>query len=332
MKLLQSLLLVVCSILIAAPAFAKSKNYADQPKVQEFINMMVKKHGFNKAELTKTMNQVKIRPQVMKRIKTPLEKKPWSFYQKLFITESHIKNGAKFWNANKKVLTQAQKKYGVPADIIVATIGIESKYGKHTGDYRVIDALANIGFSDNRRSKFFKYELEQFLLLVKEQKLDPLTVMGSYAGAIGQPQFMPSSYRRYAVSYNGKKSIDLSHNTNDIIFSIANYYKKKGWETSQPVATPASMVNINYAIYPSKHKKPKIVKKRTLTAYGNINKKKIKQPYKVIELKNRRGKEYWYTFENFRVIKRYNPSDLYAMAVFQLSTLLTDYQGKTKNA
>src|SRR6185295_2981427 len=150
---------------------------------------------------------VKIRPTVIKSIKAPLEQHPWYTYRKLFVTEWRIQQGIVFWNQYHDVLTTVEKKYGVPSSIIVATLGIETKYGQHTGEYPVIDALANIGFSNTPRAPFFRSELEEFLLLTREQKLNPLKVMGSYAGAIGQPQFMPSSYRRYAVSFQGHSKI-----------------------------------------------------------------------------------------------------------------------------
>ena len=137
----------------------------------------------------------------MKKVRAPLEQRPWHTYQMLFVTEWRIRKGVEFWEKHEEVLSKVEKKYGVPASIIVATIGVETKYGLHTGEYPVIDALTNIAFSGSTRANFFKSELEEFLLLTREQHLDPLKVLGSYAGAIGQPQFMPSSYRHYAVPY-----------------------------------------------------------------------------------------------------------------------------------
>ena len=174
----------------------------------------------------------------MRKIRAPLEKEPWNIYQHLFVTEWRVKQGVKYWERNDAALAHAEKKYGVPASIIVATIGIETKYGLHTGKFRVIDSLSNIAFSKSSRAPFFRDELKEFLLLAREQHLNPAKVMGSYAGAMGQPQFMPSSYRRFAVSYHGRHQIDLSNNQLDIIASIANFYKLHGWETHKPIAVP----------------------------------------------------------------------------------------------
>lgn len=307
-------------------------SFADRPEVKAFITQMVKKHHFKEEELVDLFKHVKIRPTVMKSVRAPLEQRPWHTYQMLFVTEWRIRKGVEFWNKHKSTLEQAEKKYGVPANIIVATIGVESKYGLHTGEYPVIDALTNIGFSDSPRAPFFKSELEQFLLLTKEQNLNPLKVMGSYAGAIGQPQFMPSSYRRYAVSYSGDKHIDLSHNENDIIFSIAHYYKNKGWIYNEPIAIPVSLVNNKFDIHFNKKNNVEITPKSTLSHYDKKIKEETKKSYKIIELRNYWGNEYWYGYHNFDVIKRYNASDLYAMAVFQLSQYISTLREKLNEA
>lgn len=319
-------------LFLCSSAYATDICFADRPEVKAFVTQMNKKHHFSEKELTELFKHVKVRPTVMKSVRAPLEQRPWHTYQMLFVTEWRIRKGVEFWDKHKDVLAEAEKKYGVPANIIVATIGVESKYGLHTGEYPVIDALTNIGFSDSSRAPFFRSELEQFLLLCREQLLNPLKVMGSYAGAIGQPQFMPSSYRRYAVSYSDKKQIDLSHNENDIIFSIANYYKNKGWELSEPIASPASIVSHKFDIYLSKKNDVKIVPKSTLTQYESSHRRKMDTPHKVVELRSYWGNEYWYTFHNFDVIKRYNSSDLYAMAVFQLSRYISTLKEKLNDA
>lgn len=327
--------LMIGMLFLSNAAFAADMAFVERPEVKTFIQQMAKKNHFNEDELTALFEHVKVRPSVMKKVRAPLEQRPWHTYQMLFVTEWRIRKGVEFWEKHREVLEQAEKTYGVPANIIVATIGVESKYGLHTGEYPVIEALANIGFSDSTRAAFFRSELEQFLLLTREQHLDPLKVMGSYAGAIGQPQFMPSSYRRYAVSYSGDNHIDLSHNERDIILSIANYYKNKGWKSHEAVAIPASIVNNKFDIYLNKKndvKDVRIVPKSTLSQYENNFKKEMNKPYKVIELKSYWGNEYWYGFHNFDVIKRYNSSDLYAMAVFQLSRYISTLKEKLNDA
>lgn len=293
-------------------------NFSERPDVKNFIDRMTYKHHFVKSELVALFNQVKVRPIVIQSVKTPLEAKPWYAYQTLFVTEWRIQQGVAFWNKYQDVLERAEKTYGVPASIIVATIGVETKYGKNTGEHRVIDALSNIAFSRSPRAPFFRSELEQFLLLAREKHLNPLKIMGSYAGAMGQPQFMPSSYRQYAVNFSGDSEIDLSHNEADVIGSIANYYQKHGWKTNQPVAVKTHIQQQPFGFL-THHNQPNIP---SLT----------NQKTKLIELQGYFGREYWIGYPNFDVIKRYNPSNLYAMAVYQLSYYISMLKGKTDNA
>ncbi len=320
--------LVVILIALLFSTFSQSlyanADFVNRQDVQAFINKMVKKHGFSKPSLIALFSAVKIRPQVMQHIKKPLEKETWHTYQRLFVNEWRIEHGVKFWNKYATSLNKAEQIYGVPASIIVATIGVETRYGQKTGEYRVIDALTNIAFSPSTRATFFRTELEEFLLLTREQHLNPLKVYGSYAGAIGQPQFMPSSYRYYAVNFSKSGKIDLMHNEVDVIGSIANYYKMHGWKPQQSIATPALITGNRYRDLLSHSNQAYTLK--TLARYGIQPKTKVTQPTlkaKIIELQNRKSQEYWLGFNNFEVIKRYNPSDLYAMAVYQLSTYIS---------
>ena len=331
------LILTVLAFLISflgTTAFADAQ-FVNRPDVQRFIQLMVKKHGFKKNALLALFSKVKIRPQVMHHMSKPLEKEPWNTYQLLFVNEWRIQHGVEFWNKHASALKRAELIYGVPASIIVATIGIETKYGQRTGEYPVIDSLSNIAFSKSSRANFFRTELEEFLLLTREEHLDPLKVTGSYAGAIGQPQFMPSSYRYYAVNFSGSGKTDLMNNEVDVIGSIANYYKKHGWTSNAPIATPALAIGNRYAYLMNKNKIPQTLTIAQLTRYGVVPKHKIDQDdlkVKVIELDSHYSKEYWIGFHNFDVIKRYNPSDLYAMAVYQLSSYITALRGRLNNA
>ena len=302
------------------------ETFTSRPDVQAFIDKMVKNYHFDKADLTKMMDDVKIRPQVRIHLNKPLEIEPWRTYQMLFVNEWRIQHGVEFWKKNEKWLKKAQEVYGVPAGIIVATLGIETKYGEKMGDYRLIDSLSSLGFSDSPRADYFKNELAQFLLLTREQHMDPLKIQGSYAGAIGQPQFMPTSYRYYAVNFSGTDQADLINNTADAIASVGNYYHKLGWKTGQPIAQPALTIGNRYNYLVKKHQMKTTFTARELGKYGIIPKTKIERhdlPLKVVELPSRFNKEYWITYRNFTVIKRYNSSDLYAMAVFQLSKYIT---------
>lgn len=326
-------ILLISSLTLTEFAYA-DVNFVQRPDVQAFIQQMIKKHNFKKQQLITLFQAVKLRPQVIRHINKPLEKEPWHIYQMLFVSEWRIQHGVQFWNKHQSALTKAEQIYGVPASIIVATIGIETKYGQRTGGWRVIDALTNIGFSDSPRAAFFRKELEEFLLLTREQHLDPLKVMGSYAGAIGQPQFMPSSYRAYAVNFSKSGKIDLMHNEIDIIGSIANYYQKKGWTRNEPIATQAMILGDRYHYLLRKDKINQPLTIGELTRYGVVPKQKLNQDHlrvKVIELQSHYSKEYWLGFHNFDVIKRYNSSDLYAMAVYQLSNYITELRNRLTN-
>jgi membrane-bound lytic murein transglycosylase B len=320
-------------LFIAHTAFA-SENFTTYPEVQAFIKKMVKKHHFKPAELNRIFSQVKVRPKVIRTLKAPAEQLPWYRYKIIFLNETHIRGGVNFWNKHAATLAKAEKIYGVPASIIVATIGAETKYGSNKGDYPVIDALTNIAFSDSPRAAYFKSELEEFLLLTREQHLDPLTVKGSYAGAIGQPQFMPSSYRRYAIDFSGNGKIDLTNNEDDVIGSIANYYKKHGWKTNQEIAIPTVTQSSRYRFLFQKSPPPKVTI-GDLAEYGiypYASKLPNDQKIRVIALQAYSSNEYWVGLHNFDVIKRYNNSDLYAMAIYQMSYYISALREKLPHA
>lgn len=326
-------LIMMIALFISPLSFA-DKKFVEQPSVQSFINMMVKKYKFDRQELFKIFSTVKSHPQVLRQLNRPLEKESWRLYQMVFVNEWRIEHGVKFWNTHEAALKRAEEKYGVPASVIVATIGVETKYGANTGKFRVLDSLSYIAFSNSKRVKFFRNELEQFLLLCREQHLDPLKVMGSYAGAIGQPQFMPSSYRKFAIDFSNSGKIDLIHDDTDVIGSIANYYKQHGWVTDAPVAVPALTLGTryNYMLISNAIRQPLTIAQ--LEHYGIVPKYKIGPDdlkVSIIQLPNRFSNEYWIGFNNFNVIKRYNPSDLYAMAVYQLSAYINELREKEEN-
>jgi membrane-bound lytic murein transglycosylase B len=328
-RIFLMLSLALLSVLFASSANADMA-FVNRPDVQQFITKMVKQYGFKRSELVVLFSTVKIKPRIVQSVRAPLEVQPWFIYQNVFLTASHIHEGVAFWERNKETLARAERIYGVPASIIVATIGVETKYGKEKGAYRVLDALTNIAFSDSHRAGYFRQELVDFLLLSREQHLDPLTIRGSYAGAIGQPQFMPSSYRHFAVNFSGNSKIDLNNNVLDIIGSIANYYQKHGWLPNQPVAIPTTSETSRYRFL--LHNKPsQWLSQEELEEYGLFPVYKIPtgQKIRIIELQGARGNEYWIGLTNFEVIKRYNPSNLYAMAVYQLSYYINSLREKT---
>lgn len=325
----QLILSLTLSLLFFNVSLA-DENFTHRPEVQTFIHQMVKKHHFKEKALISLFDQVKVRPKVIQSVKKPLESNPWYRYQRLFVTEWRIREGVNFWNTYHDALLRAEKEYGVPASIIVATIGVETKYGRNTGNYRVIDALSNLAFGDTPRAPYFKKELEEFLLLTREKHLNPTEVMGSYAGAIGQPQFMPSSYRYYAVNFSGNKHIDLSHNEIDVIGSIANYYQKHGWRKEEPVVMPAKVtLSYRFKKWFTKQKPITIEDFSKMGVYPINNNAYPDDRAKLLTLQGYYRSEYWLSFHNFDVIKRYNTSDLYAMAVYQLSEYISEVRERT---
>lgn len=305
----------------AEPVNQASSPFIDRQDVKLFIANMVATYQFSQPELADLFKAVKVRPIILKHASTSPES--WYRYQLRLLSDLRVWQGVQFWDQNADILARAEAQYGVPASIIVATIGIETKYGRDKGNFRVIDALVNLAFNPSHRAAYFKKELIDFLLLTKEQHLNPLEIMGSYAGAIGQPQFMPSSYRHYAVNFSGQGSIDLTSNEADVIGSIANYYHKNGWQTNQAVAAPVSLANGAFQLGLSR---PRPISLFELINHGFITHEQLTlngKKYNTLILQSNYGNEYWYTFHNFNVIKRYNHSDWYAMAVYQLSYYIT---------
>lgn len=313
----------LASVLFTLFGITAQADTTQSADVQQFIQTMATKHGFDKDKLTALLSQAVVKKDILTAIARPAEGKQWYQYRPIFITPDRIQQGVIFWQQHADTLARAEKEYGVPPQIIVAILGVETSYGRNKGSYRVIDSLTTLGFHYPKRADFFRSELEQFLLLTREENLDPLTMYGSYAGAMGVPQFISSSYRHYAVDFSGKGQVDLINNTTDVIGSVANYFAKHGWELGKPVAIPAVAANDSYQkVSNDVLKKPQVSvqewQKNGITAQ--------KQPFpangsaSLISLQSaKNNKELWLGFNNFYVITRYNRSPLYAMAVYQLS-------------
>lgn len=313
------------SFLMAACASTQTKSYcttyssySQRPQVQQFIQHVSCKHNFNPVTLAQLFDNVRPQPSIIRTMTAPHEGLPWYRYRALFLTPARCHEGATFWRQHALAFTNAQKRYGVPAEIIASILGVETNYGATQGNYRVIDALSTLAFDYPPRSQYFKGELEQFLVLTRNTPLKPLQVKGSYAGAIGQPQFMPSSYRDYSVDTTGKGYSDLIHTPNDAIASVANYFKAHGWTSNAPVAVRAKVVGHHYqALLKSSH--PQTLAK--LKNYGVTPSSPVakNQQASLLALTGEKGTEYWLVFHNFKVIKSYNNSSHYAMAVDQLA-------------
>jgi len=210
-----------------------------RPQVEVFIGEMVDKHAFDRESLQRLFTTVKFQPAIIQAISRPISSTPWHQYRPLFVNPKRVAGGVVFWNSHFATLAQAHKDFGVPEEIVAGVIGVETIYGTQTGKHRVLDALTTLAFDYPRRAEFFRSELENYLLLAREQGVDAANFKGSrgsYAGAIGIPQFMPSSYRRYALDFDNDGKTDLSGSTADAIGSVANYLKVHGWEEGGPVA------------------------------------------------------------------------------------------------
>jgi membrane-bound lytic murein transglycosylase B len=283
---------------------------------------MVKRHQFQRAELVALFDQARKRDDILEAIARPAEKtKPWYEYRQIFLTPERISGGVDFWRDNAAILKRAASHFEVDPAIIVAIIGVETRYGKHTGSYRVIDALSTLAFDYPPRSKFFRSELEQFLILTREEDVDVMEVKGSYAGAMGYGQFIPSSYRNYAVDFSGDGKRNLWNDLDDIIGSVANYFHRHGWNVQEPVGARVTAGKPLDNFTTSEDLKPGKTTVGDYTAKGVITAPKLPAglPVALLELEQAEGPEYWLTGNNFYVITRYNRSPLYAMAVFQLS-------------
>lgn len=322
MSLFRLLPFIIGLLLLPPLAFAApidEQLVSERDDVRTFIDELANKHGFDTQQLSQLFREVKLKQKIIDAISRPAEAKPWHQYRPIFVTQSRINQGVEFWERHQADLERAEQVYGVPPEIIVAILGVETRYGRHKGRYRVMDSLATLAFEYPKRAKFFRSELEHYLLLAREEGLDPLSIMGSYAGAMGYAQFISSSYRHFAVDFDADGKRDLWNNTSDAIGSIANYFKRHHWQPGGMVTVPALVGGNHIKVTVKKGFKPH----SSVAELGNkgVTPKAYADPSAMaalIELETRRGPEYWLGLDNFYVITRYNHSPLYAMAVYQL--------------
>lgn len=320
-NLLIALLLTLSAELFWTQPTADATSFSERREVQEFVADMVSRHGFDAVSLTSLFARITPRPVVTKTMTGQVAKPPsWMRYRGNFVNPWRISQGVSFWNDNAAALARARQVYGVPEEVIVAIIGVETRYGRYPLPYPVLDTLATLAFDYPRRADFFRAELEHYLLLMREEGRDPLSVRGSFAGAMGIPQFMPSSYRTYAVDFDGDGQRDLWSNTTDAIGSVANYLKTYGWESGKPVATRAFLQpDAPSDLLTGTLKPERSVEQLQIQGVKSAEPLAASTQAALLAVDVDDGREYWLGLNNFYVITRYNRSLFYAMAVFQLS-------------
>lgn len=318
----KKLFTTVFLLLTVGQAAVAQVNYGERPDVQAFINDMVKNHQYDRDLLGYWMESVEQQAVILETIAKPAEGKPWKDYRPIFMTDERIQKGVAFWKQNNELLQRAETQYGVPAEIIVAIVGVETFYGKRSGGFLVLEALTTLGFDYPPRADFFRKELEQYLLMVREEKIDPRELRGSYAGAMGMPQFIPTSFRNYAVDFDGDGKRDLWNSTADVIGSVANYFKVNGWKSGEPVVSRASVIGTATELAGTQVKPNKSIAEYKQLGATPIHAFSEKADAVLLQFEGVNGVEYWMGLTNFYVITRYNRSPLYALAVYQLSQAL----------
>jgi membrane-bound lytic murein transglycosylase B len=311
------LLIVTAVTLVPARA---AERVIGLPGVAAFIDEMVERNGFERAGLDAAFGEAEVLPSVVEALARPAEARPWHEYRKIFLTPERVEGGVEFWREHAAALDRAQALHGVAPEVVVAIIGVETRYGRNTGSYRVLDTLSTIAFATERRADFFRRELEQFLLLTREEGVPPLAPRGSYAGAMGIPQFIASSFRRYAVDFDGDGRRDLWTNPTDAIGSVANYLKVHGWERGGTVTLRATPIAGDAAQLVEAASKPSLPVSRLRDQGVQIDGSPPTDALGYLfRLEQQDGYEYWLGLQNFYAITRYNHSNLYAMAVYQLA-------------
>lgn len=326
-RLIVLLPFALATLVAAAPA--RAFDLQEYPELGAFIDEVGEKHGFSTTALRKMFTQAKLRTDILEAIERPREALPWYEYKKSFLTNLHVRRGVQYWKQHTSTFNQVRDQYGVPPEIIVAVLGVETQYGRNKGRYRVMDALTTLMVGYPRRGEFFRRELEEYLLLTRELNLDPTQVKGSYAGAIGIPQFIASSYRRYAVDFDGDSKSDLLSSHTDAIASVANFLKSHGWEASEPVTDDVQLEGALYTWIEQLGVKP-VLSIRHLIQYGVFPRGTEQQHDRsaaLIVLEGESGPIYRIGYNNFYVITRYNRSKRYAMAVYELAqSIRTRYE------
>jgi len=296
------------------------------PGTDDFVKRAASEYELPESEVRALLMEAEYKQSIVDAISRPAEGKPWHEYRLIFLKDRRISKGVDFWKENRELIAEASKKFGVAEEIIVSIIGVETFYGRITGSYRIIDALVTLGFYypeglSSDRSPFFSSELMQYMQLASEEELPAAKVTGSYAGAMGMGQFMPSSYREYAVDFDGDGRRDLWRSTPDVVGSVANYLHRHGWQPGQPVTRRAiATTGAAFDEISTRNFTPSLtVAEWQEKGFRSSNELPPDLPAAVLKLTEEKRNTYWLTFKNFYVITRYNRSPRYAMAVYELS-------------
>lgn len=334
---------LLLTITVQAQPISEPTPYAQRPEVQEFARSMAHKHGWSEAWVLDALKEARYQPKVAQLIMpaTASPTKNWLAYRARMVEPTRLRAGLLFWRANKRWLDRAQRRFGVPADVIMGILGVESIYGKQTGQFRVLDTLATLGFDfpsgRSDRSPFFRSELEALLGLAQAGQIDVLTLKGSFAGAVGSPQFMPSSVQKYAVDFDDNGRLDLQSSPADMIGSIANYLSsfgwQAGWSTHFEVNPPNDDVGLSTLLGPDIV--PLFSPDEFISLGARLPASALQHPGKLALVMLHNGDAeptYVAGTSNFYVITRYNQSSYYAMAVIALGDALRQALGEARRA
>ena len=326
---LRSNALVVALTVVFSPVLLAENNYtSEHPAVEPFIEEMRLEYGFDPQHVRQLLAQAEHKNAIIQAISRPAERvRPWHEYRKIFITDKRIADGVAFWNEHADALARAEEIYGVEPEIILAIIGVETFYGGNKGSHRVIDALTTLGFDYQPRADFFRRQLKSFLVLTREQQVDPLLLKGSYAGAMGYPQFIPSSYQAYAVDFDGDGVRDIWNNPVDAIGSAANYFAEHKWQHGETVAVAATVTGDEYSKgFTLERGLEAKVSVGELRKLGWLPQAELGDATQVMAFEFDAGEhtQYWLGLNNLHVITRYNRSVMYAMVVHQLADLIRE--------
>ncbi|HBK12881.1 MAG TPA: lytic murein transglycosylase B [Gammaproteobacteria bacterium] len=315
------LLLPALTVLMMFSAVTHGESYLSRAEVDAYIEELIQQHDFSRPELEEVLAAAERRQDIIDLMRRPAERRlNWHEYRKIFLDEQRIAGGVEFWQQNQATLERAEKEYGVAPEVIVAIIGVETRYGRVTGRHRVVDALMTLAFDYPPRASFFRKELTQFLLLAREEGKNPTSLTGSYAGAMGFGQFIPSSYRNYAVDFDRDGVRDIWQNRTDAIGSVANYFSRHGWRGAAQVTLPVQLKAETEQLLDIANQSLKPTHSVAEMAEMGVIVDGLDPEARVLLLRLLGGDkpEYWLGFDDFYVITRYNHSRLYAMAVYQL--------------